>query len=62
MVSQSVRPASWRVVFRGERVEGDWSEAHGSSRCCRVSGPMLGVVKAGKLKLREGVRVFAFAR
>ena len=29
---------------------------------CRVSGPMLGVVKAGRLQLRESVRVLAFAR
>ena len=47
---------------RGERVEAEWSEARGSSGRCRVSGPMLGVVKAGRLQLRESVRVLAFAR
>ena len=51
-----------RPQCRGERVEAERSEARGSSGRCRVSWPMLGVVKAGRLKLRESVRVLAFAR
>ena len=51
-----------RPQRRGERVEGERSEARGSSGRCRISGPVLGVVKARRLQLWENVRVLAFTR
>ena len=49
LMGTSPLEASNRPPTRGERVEDERSEARGSSGCCRVSGPMLGVVKVGRL-------------